>query len=163
MSYNIDDFFGDVVDELLKKLVEEGIDAIFEYSERPRGKVQEIWADHNVYEYGEKGMRLHIKFDVDNLKGEDCQVIVYFYYQSGKALKDFNDSYCTYDGSVSVSDNFIPSYESSVYNDFKIFMPYDELHMGDGKHNLKCNVRLFAKSLDVFVSDSKYYHFILRS
>lgn len=122
------------------------------------GEIQKIWVDHNVYEEQKKGMRIHITFDVRNLKSKKCKANAYFYYTSGKPLKDFNDELSTTDGNVAMHDTFTPTYANSSFKDFQLFMPYDELHMGTGKYNLKFVIKLSCEGLGFF-AESKGYSF----
>jgi hypothetical protein len=114
--------------------------------------------DHSVYEDEEKGMRIHAKFDARNLKGKECRVNAYFYYSSGKPLKDSNGKFKTTDGNVATHEKFTPSYASSTFNDFKIFMPYSELHTETGKYDLKFVLKLSCEGLG-FLAESEDYKF----
>ena len=69
----------------------------------PEARILKVWVDHNQFEDGVKGMRIHVKFEVDNLKGGKGSVIAYFYYKNGNPLKDFNEKYRTTNGEVSGS------------------------------------------------------------
>lgn len=123
-----------------------------------KGRFIDIWVDCNVYESGQEGMRIHTKFSVDNLKGIPCIAAAYFYFSSGEKLRDFNNSYRSTDGQVSVGSDFTPGYVSTIYEDFTLFMPERELHMADGEHDLKFDVQLYVKGGDFFAS-SKYIYF----
>jgi len=123
----------------------------------PKGKFHEIWVDYNVSENGKKGMKIHAKFEADNVKDVPCRASVYFYYSSGGKLKDLNDSHCTEAGNVCVGEGFTPSYTSSIYKDFEIFMPLDELHMSDGKHDLKFYIGLYVKGGEFFAESNWVY------
>ena len=112
--------------------------------------VERVWIDHGVYQNEMKGMMIHVKFDVNNALGKNGKVIAYFNFQDGKALDDFNGKYCTTEGHVCASKKFSPKYNSSSYNDFKIFMPYSELHMGSGSSKLDFYVV-------VWVDGKQYY------
>ena len=98
--------------------------------------VERVCVDHGVYKNELKGMMIHVKFNVKNALGRKGKVIAYFNYQDGSALEDYNGKYCTSGGKVCASSEFSPKYSSSNYNDFKIFMPYSELHMGKGSSKL---------------------------
>ena len=124
----------------------------------PAGEVQKVWVDHSVYDKQVKGMRIHFKFSARNLKDRQCQANAYFYFSSGKPLKDFNGRYKTTDGDVAARGNFTPKYVSSVFEDFLIFMPYDELHMSAGKTDLKLVVKLYCEGLG-FLAESQDYSF----
>ena len=103
----------------------------------------EITVDHNVYQNGEKGMEIHLNFNVNNLKGEKCRAVAWFYTKSGSQLPDSNGQYNTTDKKVSTGTDFVPLYESTKFNDLSLFLPYDELHLGGGYHDLKFDVGLF--------------------
>ena len=77
-------------------------------------------------------------------------LIAYFNYQDGSALEDYNGKYCTSGGKVCASSEFSPKYSSSNYNDFKIFMPYSELHMGKGSSKLDFY-------LNIWIDGKNYY------
>lgn len=101
------------------------------YIPSPKATIKEIWVDHNVYDaYNQKGMGIHVKFEAEGLKGNQGRVVAYFHYSDGTRIKDINNRYCTVsDGQVSTGDNFIPSYDNAIYYDFRLFMPYSELHL----------------------------------
>lgn len=107
------------------------------------GKFDDIHVEYDITRFERKGMVIHIKFSVTGLKGIQCKAVAYFYQRTGEALKDTNGTFTTVDGSVSASDVFTPGYESTVYDDLQVFIPYEELGLGPGTHNLKFNVLLF--------------------
>lgn len=109
-------------------------------------KINRIWVDHNVYEDGKKGMRIHINMNVYNLKSKQCRATAYFYTESGTALTDRNNNYHTTDGKVSCGENFNPGYDNTIYEDFTIFMPNNELHIYT-KGSYKFYVLLWDKSV----------------
>ena len=112
-------------------------------STKPSAHITRVWADHNVRKNSRKGMRIHIQFEVDNFKGKSGSVTGYFYFRSGRILKDFNRRYRTRSGYVAVGGNFRPGYRNTIYCDYTLFIPYRELHLKKGKkHNLKCMVQL---------------------
>lgn len=125
---------------------------------KPKGAIQQVWTDHNVFEGGQKGMRIHAKFTVDNYKGINCRMTAYFYFENGDKLKDNNGSYKTDDGQVSVGKDFNPTYVNAIYNDYTVFLPYDELHLGTGKFSLKYQVKLYRQGGEFFAS-SEYQTF----
>lgn len=112
--------------------------------------IERVWVDHGVYKDEKKGMMIHVKFNVKNALGKNGKVVAYFNYQDGKALEDFNGKYCTTEGHICASSKFSPKYSSSNYNDFKIFMPYSELHMGSGSSKLDFY-------LNVWIDGKNYY------
>lgn len=124
-------------------------------------QISSVSIDHNVYENNQKGMRIHVSFNVVNKQNETCEIAAYFRYQSGEVLRDYNDSYTTYDGQVSVGQTFIPQYYNTSFSDFTLFMPYDELHIdGLGEYALEFQVELHEKNGE-FLAESNYYPFRL--
>ena len=126
----------------------------------PTAEIEDIWVDHNVYEDGVKGMRIHIKMNVHNFRNKSGRATVYFYDNNGNALVDRNNSYDTTDGKVAVGKNFTPGYDNTVYEDFKIFMPYNELHISY-QGTFKFYVMLWNKEVtpntEMTESDWKYF------
>lgn len=114
---------------------------------KPMASIEKVWVDHNVYENGSKGMRIHVKFNIYNLKSKQCNAAAYFYTESGNALKDKNQSYRTTSGEVSCGEDFKPGYENTLYSDFKLFMPYSELHV-----NYKGSFKFFVNLWDYSVT-----------
>ncbi|MBQ8462059.1 MAG: hypothetical protein IJ543_06575 [Bacteroidales bacterium] len=90
--------------------------------------IKEVTVDHNVYQDGNKGMKIHVKFDIQNCKDDACRAIAYFYYANGTAIKDTNGLYKDASGNVSAGVDFKPGYDDTVYSDLIIFMPYSEIH-----------------------------------
>lgn len=103
--------------------------------------IKRIWEEHNVLQDQQKGMKIHVKFNTFNMHNAQGKCIAYFYYENGSTLKDNNNSYRNSDGQVIVEQNFKPSYQASLYEDFVLFIPYNELHLpSEGKSNVKVHV-----------------------
>lgn len=119
------DYFTIIADDIEKRV------NITQYaSTDPYGEIVKVWVDHSTYDDdGTKGMRIHIAFKAHNMLNKEGRISAYFYFSDGTALTDTNGSYKTTDGCVSVGKDFCPSYENSDYSDFKLFMPYSELHL----------------------------------
>ena len=117
-----------------------------------------IWVDHDVIENDLKGMRIHFRFSIQNMQGWKCRAGAFFYFDSGKRLKDFDGKYCTTTGDVATNtDYFKPRYDNSSYEDYVLFMPNRELHMDKGSYDLKFRIGLFYEDVQMYVSD--FYKF----
>ena len=126
----------------------------------PAGSIQRVWVDHNVQREGRQGMLIHIKFSVSNLYNVRCQVAAYFHHESGGALRDRNGRYNSVNGDVSVGADFVPSYVDALYEDFPLFMPYDELHItGRGAVPLRLQVEIFDLRAVTSLAQSNYLFF----
>lgn len=121
--------------------------------------IHKTWIEHNVTQNGEKGMKIHVNFNITGMKGKQGEVLVYFECPKGTGLKDTNDRYRTMNGYVCASGTFKPDYDNSVYSDFYVFMPIDEIHMKSGEHRYYCKVRIFDKTTRKFLNDHTYVTF----
>lgn len=119
--------------------------------------IEKAWTDFNVYEDGAKGMKIHVKFRVDGFKSVDGRVIAYFRYKNGNDLADKNGRYCTVNNKVSVGGDITPGYDNTIYEDYTLFIPYDELHLGSGKTDLQYHIEVHFNG-DSF-DESDYYDF----
>lgn len=114
---------------------------------RATGNIQRVWAEHNVYEGNEKGMRIHTKLSVKDNVGWPTRVVAYFYDKSGRKLMDDDGSYRTDDGQVSTGKTVNPPYESTLYENLSVFIPYSELEVTRlGRNDLKFQVLLWDLS-----------------
>lgn len=96
---------------------------------KPLAKINSIWVDYDVTRSGRKGMMIHIDFEVKGLKGHRITPIAYFSFEDGTDLMDKDGYYCTIDGQVCVSDEARATYDYSTWENFAMFMPYDQLHV----------------------------------
>lgn len=100
---------------------------------------------HNHYQKGQKGLRIHHHLHVKGMKDRQLEVSCYFRFddKQAKPLKDFNGRFKTPNGNIAVSEWVKLLYDDSNFADFKHFIPYDELHMGEGKTKLKVRCKAF--------------------
>lgn len=119
-----------------------------------------MWVDYNIKEAGQDGMRLHVKFTAHNLKSSECQLRVRFYYDDEETqLKDKNKKYYTVGGDVALFRDVKPGYNPAEYEDFQLFMPYDELDLAYGEYNLKMDVDLIYKADGEVIQHMTWYPF----
>lgn len=102
---------------------------------------------------GEKGLCVHTTFNVIGMKGFKGKVSCYFYDSDGNALVDANvstnGSYGTNESTphVAVSKDINPGYDNSKYTNYKIYIPYSELHLsGTYSRTLKVTVIIWDYS-----------------
>lgn len=110
----------------------------------PNGKIQSLRVESAVAEDGKMGVQIHVKFDINNLKDIECGVAAYFYNASVEPLKDINNSFANKAGHVSVGQTYKPTFPKSSYEDFPLFLPYEELHLSRGDHKLKVFASLWV-------------------
>lgn len=108
----------------------------------PNATFERVWVDYDITRDSRKGMLVHVKFKVFEMKDTDCLLAIYFQDENGKPLPDKNKSFYTTKGKVAVFKKLKPGFASTNYDDLQIFMPYDELDLGDGSYSLKMDIDL---------------------
>ncbi len=120
--------------------------------------IDNAWIDHNVYENGVKGMRIHINVAVHYALNHKVGVAIYFSYKNGNKLKDYNGSYKIFsDGNVGIYDTDNATYESTRWKDWTIFFPYSELHMESGCKDvpLQVNIGIYDSTDEKWLTSSE--------
>lgn len=84
-----------------------------------------------------------------------------FEYSNGIKLKDYNRLYYTSDGYVATGEDFTPKYDDTIYKDFTVFLPYSELHLSNGHHDLRFYAWLYEKSTSKNIATSDYTSFTI--
>jgi serine/threonine-protein kinase len=125
------------------------------------GNFVNVRLEHNIQRDGRNGMLIHAHFTVQGARQDNCQITAYFHYANGEVLKDFDQDYKTDDGQVSVWEDFAPQYDSTEFEDFTLFMPYDELHMAAGNHELKFDLQVHHLPSGKIAAESPYVSFTL--
>lgn len=102
----------------------------------PSVEIHGISADYDVEKKGRNGIVVHASLTIHNAAHKELEVTAYFYFENGKALKDYNKDFYTDGGEVcSPVDYTPPSNQMNVT--VNIFIPYSELHLASGRHDLK--------------------------
>ena len=120
--------------------------------------IHKAWIEHNVYENGVKGMRVHVKFDAYNVLEHKVGIVLHFRNSTGEELKDYNGKYVDTGGKVAHSDNTTASYTNTTWNDFTLFFPYSELHISSGSKNinLTAEIGVYDWTTNMWLSANNY-------
>lgn len=108
-------------------------------------KFSKVWVDYNKTVDDELGMKVHLKFEVTNLKGVDSFAAIYFQKSDNSFLQDGIGDYRATDGRVAALKALKPGFDPTVYEDLEIFMPYDKLNLTSGKYKLKMDIDVTDK------------------
>ena len=120
----------------------------------PSAEVNRVWVEHNIPRTGYNTvgnvymgwqqlpytyyvMRIHIDFDIENMKGKTIYVCAFFYDEDGNKMRTSNNDYRTSDGQVTVQDTATPRYDSSNYSDFKMEIPVPVMRKGSNKFRIQ--------------------------
>lgn len=110
---------------------------------------ENLWVDYDVTENNLKGMRVHVKCTLKDLKNIDCYLALYFEKKNGEILKSSKTAYSSTTGQLAVYKSLKPSYDEAVYNDLQLFIPYNEFNLTSGRHDLKMNADIIYKNGDI--------------
>ena len=110
-------------------------------------KIDSVWWEDAVQRNVE-GIRIHVKFQTYNMFHVWGNIAAYFYSTDGVALDDINGKYKTEYGKVSTGRDFKPKWENAIYEDFTLFIPYDEFHLPSGKHDFNFNIIIMANNIE---------------
>lgn len=104
--------------------------------------VNRVWVDYNVTEGGRKGMRIHVNFEVTGLKGVDSKLVARVQKENGSYLTNGSSGFSNESGELQIEFSMKPGFETTVYKDADIFLPYNEISIARGKWNLKLDIDL---------------------
>jgi hypothetical protein len=105
-------------------------------------KVNRVWVDYNITEGGRKGMRLHVNFEVTGLKGVDSLVTARVQKTNGDYLKNRSSGFTNDNGQLQIKFDMKPGFDTAVFKDADMFLPYDEIIVSKGVWNLKFDIDL---------------------
>src|SRR5262245_8183235 len=106
-------------------------------------KFEKQWMDYGVTENGQLGMRIHLRFQTIGLKDTLASIAIYFEYDDQRGrLKDNNKTLYSSAGDVAIYKDIKPQFDPALFEDFQLFMPYQELDLYPGKYFLKMDVDL---------------------
>ncbi len=126
------------------------------------GKINKMWTEHNITHGNEKGMYIHLDFNIHHSEHDNCSAIAWFYYANGQRLEDVNGRYHTSDGQVCTWEDFVPQYENTRFHDLKMFMPYAEFDLYEtGNYKLKFCVGLFNNNDRLDITDYDHINYTI--
>ncbi|RLD29189.1 MAG: hypothetical protein DRI75_04085 [Bacteroidetes bacterium] len=122
-------------------------------------RFDENWAEFDVYEGGLKGVRIHTKFTVYNLKGINSQLAIAVEYETGEKIYGINSDFKSTNGQLTIYKKLNLDYDSSFFKDVSLFLPYQELNLGYGKHDLRFHVDLlYGDNNNIHLSYYNWYY-----
>lgn len=123
-------------------------------------KIEKCWLEFDVKNNGKTGIRIHTKFSISGHRGKTVKAISYLYEANKRAWIDTNNQYCATDGQVCVSGEGNPKYDDTVFNDFVVFIPNDELHMAPGKHDYYFQTKIWSPHFNKFLATGDFMNFV---
>lgn len=116
----------------------------------PSAEVNRVWVEHNIQRTGYNTywgwqqvpynyyvMRIHVDFDVDNMKGKTIRVCAFFYDEDGDEMTTSNNQYRAPDGQVTVQKTATPGYKNTNYSDVALEIPTFVMRKGSNKFHIQ--------------------------
>ncbi|MGI8544936.1 MAG: hypothetical protein ACR2MD_15865 [Aridibacter sp.] len=107
------------------------------------------WVDYNIVQKGIKGMLVHTKFTLRNLKNIPLQLTVRIQKEDGDTLTSNDKIYRNKGGQLTVFRNIKPGYDNAVYKDYEVFIPYNVFTLSPGKYNLQLDADIIYPDGDL--------------
>ncbi len=106
--------------------------------------IEDVSLEQNATQYQQQGLRVHVKFTIDALKGVPCKVVAYFLNADGTPAKSNDGAYGTVDKQAATFRDFTPIQDSTRFDDYTLFMPYSVFeNLAPGKYAMKIQVEIF--------------------
>lgn len=131
-------------------------------SEPPSAVIREIEVTHNVFQSNQPGLQIRLNFNIKNRKGIQCRAVAYFFDEQHNPLPDVNQRFQSANGKVSVGSTFRPGFEDCYYNNYILFLPYNELDQKDGEYRLGFNAQIYDEVTKTFLacSTDTFFHYV---
>ena len=128
---------------------------------KPYGVMNSFDVEHNVMVGGKKGMYIRPNFTVFNLNNIESQFVILFETRDGRSLRAVTSDYASTSGSLIVGDSLTPCCEVSNYKSLRYFLPYSEINLGTGNHELRMNINLIYGN-GTRITQFDFYYFTFR-
>ena len=119
---------------------------------------EKMWIDYNVTLDNKLGMTVHVKTTVRDLKDQDIYLQLLFEKQDGTKLFATDKLYKSPEGQTAAYKRLRPIYESAVFNDISVFIPYTEFNLPVGQYNLRIHADLIYTDYST-LQHLEYYDF----
>ncbi len=122
-----------------------------------------IWVEHNIAWGIFVGMRIHISASVKGQINNPCKAVAHFFGINNQPLIDFNANplFRSVDGFVSTAVDFVPMYEETNFADIVMYIPYNELHLNFGVHQLVLIISFYDTVRNFFFAKSLPVQFVV--
>lgn len=127
-------------------------------SSKGSAEFDKMWIDYNVKENGKTGMTVHTKVTVRDLKDQDIYLQLLFEKEDGTKLYSTNSLYKDPNGQTAAYKLIRPIYESALFHDIAVFIPYDEFNLPVGSYKLRVHADLIMPDYTT-IQHLSYYPF----
>lgn len=108
-----------------------------------------LWVDYDVRQDGELGMIIHTGFTVHQMLEVDAYLTIRIQNESDERLTSSTQGFRNQNGDLAIFKSFKPAYIDALFRDLSVFMPYREIKLAGGPHNLKIDADLIYENGDL--------------
>ena len=132
--------------------------------DQPAVTIEKVWMEHNVYEnidgYNKKGLKIHIKFSVNNMRGDKLRAGVFFYNNAdNKGVSGKKGIYSTPEGVATVQETIVPKFNLTTFTDFTLFFPYYAFEVPTGKYDLHGQIYIYKAGGSIYADQKINFDF----
>lgn len=109
-------------------------------SETANVQFNQLWVDNNVTRDGQLGMLIHVNVALRQLMGVPSSLAVAVEFKNGDKVFAGNPEYRSTNGQLTVYRTLNNRFDSSLYTDLQLFIPYREFSVGAGSQELRLHV-----------------------
>lgn len=117
--------------------------------------INKIWLEVDAVRDGYKGLVIHLDLDVTGLPDHTIRANAYFENADGTKLYDLDQNFGTTDGQVCCGNEAVADSDDAHWDNFDMFIPYDQLHLSTGDYTLRFIVQVFDNDTGKYLTGSK--------
>lgn len=108
---------------------------------------------------GQLGIEFLLHITTSNMKDNPGLCSIYFSDSNYRPIITEDSTYAAPNGQLVVSEKFRPKYSTSVYNSFRIFLPYTAIEHFGLNHKILFHAVIWDKSFGYYlpIADTRYY------
>lgn len=124
----------------------------------PSSVMNSFQVEHNISIGGKKGMLILPNFSVFNLKNQNLEFNILIETNDGRPVKAISSQYSSNKGNLILGADLVPPSDSALYNNIRMFLPYQEIGFLSGTHDLRLNAYLIYEN-GTLITRFNYYYF----
>jgi len=105
------------------------------------------------------GLKIHVNMDIDGCQYFTTEVVCFFYFEDGRKVYSCDNSYKAGDRQVCTSTNVTSRYQSSHWDDVKLWIPNNQITDNRYVGKFKCCVQVFYGHILIGESEYMYFNF----
>ena len=122
----------------------------------PSASVNTTTLEKNVQVGGINSLVIKVDFSTWDMSEEGGMVVAFLESPKGKGVKDTNGKFKAQNGNVSVGSNFGTHKQHTIFNDYKLVIPMEELHIVDPTKEHYIQVGIYDHKTKKYIAFGRY-------